>query len=224
MSYGFGPFSGGMMGAAAQQTLVDLVAVGAQTSTTLTLTTKGALSGDIVWLFSPQSSGTSGAPGFVPSGSGWSSTSYSVGVGAVSTFVWKELSSTDAITITITGANFGFSYGIYRGPATCAIVIANDTDADGTDTDHAVTWPSKNAACVALVAIGYQASSACNLNAPVDWSDRNHAIANPGGAPLATDILDNLRPPSGGHTTTFSGTAADGGVAPHKIIGVELRT
>jgi len=202
---------------------VTFIAAGSQTSTTLTLADKGAAVDDILWLFSPQNQGIPASPGFVPSGSGWTSTSYVVTLGAVATFVWKKITSTDAISLTVTGPNYGFSYGIYRGPQTCAVVV-DDTDSAGADTDHAITWPAKNAACVALVALGRQASAACNMSADTGWTDRNHGFANTGGSPMAYDVLDSFTPPAGSHVTTFPGVFADGGTAPHRIIGVELRT
>jgi hypothetical protein len=219
----FGPF-GAFMAAAAAQRRIRHVASGAQTSLTLNPASKGAQVGDLIYLFSPASSGSPSSPGFIPSGSGWSPTHYTYAIGLVTTFTWKVLDSTDAITAAISGANLGFAWGIYDGPETAAIVIANDTDSAGADTEHAVTWPSKNAACVGLLALGYQPSSASSMSGPVGWTKRVHSYTNTGGNPMAVDAVDTLRPPTGGHSTTFAGTYADNGTAPHRLIGVELRT
>lgn len=208
MSFGvFGVFSGAGMGAAAEA--VTPVAFGTVANGgTISPLSLGALVGDLIMVSCPHETG--GVP-MTLSGGSWAETAYTWYIPYNGRFAWKVLSTLSDITVT--GNNYGAVYAICRGPTTAAIVVSDDAL---VTTSHTLTFPSKNAACIGIMAFGQMQAAACNLNPPSDWSDRFHAYMT---SVFAVDVLDNLSPPSGSHDVTFTGTTT----GDHYLIGVELR-
>lgn len=200
-----GPFSGGMIGSGAAA--VTPVAFGTVANGgTISPLTLGALVGDLILVNCPHEFSA-----MTLSGGSWTETAYTWYIPYNARFAWKVLGTLSDIDLT--GNTYGAVYAIYRGPVTAAIVVSDDVL---VTTSHTVTFPSKNGACVGIVAFGQEQAAACNLNPPADWSDRFHAYMT---SVFAVDILDNFAPPSGSHDVAFTGTAT----GAHYIVGVELR-
>lgn len=136
---------------------------GGVVSGTIPVSTSGADVGDLILVISAHESGAISL-----SGSGWTHSSYTWDGGTYTgEFWWKVLDA--KADITITSADLGVVYVIYRGPTSAAKVAS----AEGS-SPLSTTFPAPAANCVGQLVIAHQQATTSSMSIS-NWTGREMA-------------------------------------------------